>query len=292
MQEDVLRRLASIVRERLRKLKKNLDEYADARDTMDVEEPEIVDTLGRDAQQEAENLVHLVRVLLRSGEALSHIRLDFEERLPSEFLTFEWDEIDEHIKFADFPIVPILERFLDLGVAAHGAVVSGEQLFALDRICESLGATIGGLNKACGLPLPNGETPVKKLGFELIKAVFPDALPDGNVSFHLANNQVRKPDAAIPSLRTCIEFKFADDAKALGKALDELAADISAYGDARYDIFRGVIYAPYSEDAKADFDQMWKERRNKFKSTTEWVVFVAYGPGGRSKRLQPGSIGL
>jgi hypothetical protein len=133
------------------------------------------------------------------------------------------------------------------------------------------------------MPKPDREEPVKQLGFQLLKAPFPDTEPDGGIRFKLADGTSRKPDAAIPSLRLCVEFKFANDAAELSLRVDEIVADMSAYGDPRYDLFRAVVYAPYDDASQQRLDDLLRERMQNIHPRYEWKVFLAKGPGGRTR---------
>jgi hypothetical protein len=265
------------------------------------------------ARNSVENAVYLMRALLLSAPMLKDLYSEFNKALPSCILKHERrsHELYEESQYdyVDFQAQSVVERFFDLvqrfhgttpmgtrpisarrptvgpqryerfhgidvlGVAAVGGVISNERLEIVDAICSGLGEAVAYSVDKQWILAPDKETPIKYLAFQLLKAAFPDTHPDGGITFMLPDGQYRKPDAAIPSLRLCVEFKYANDETELGQCVDGIVADMSAYGDPRYDKFRAVVFVPYSGASQDKLQSQVSHRMKKVRPHYEWRVF-------------------
>jgi hypothetical protein len=287
--EASLRRLAARLRQDLFTLPATLANFAELKASFNIDDVNCdlheLETAEFFARRGIEDAVHLLHALILSAPALAEMHAAFKSALPEDLLTHtpEFD-IEANEQYFHFPAQAAVERFFDLGLAAVGGVISAERLEILDSICSGMGNSVARFIEKCWIEPPSKETTIKEVGFALLKAAFPDTEPDGGISFKLADGKMRKPDAAIPSLRVCIEFKYANDAAELGNRVDEIVADMSAYGDARYDSFRAVIFAPYEGAAESTLEYLMKERTKNVRPRKEWKTFLVNAAGGRRHR--------
>jgi len=285
--EAALARLIARLRQELLTLQRELAYFAkEARvshrdPNFDPHEQEVAEHI---ALYSIENAIYLVEALLLSRPALADLYKHFKESLPAKLLEHEWGRYDWDEQYVDFPAQNAVERFFDLGVAAIGGTISSERIEILDNICAGIGEAIRDFADRGWMPVPGKETPIKHLGFRLLKSAFPDAEPDGEISFKLPDGRVRKPDAAIPSLRVCVEFKYANDAAELNQRVDEIVADMSAYGDPRYDKFRAVVFAAYDGISNEELQKLLKHRLENIRLTYEWRAFLVRSVGRRTRR--------
>jgi hypothetical protein len=286
--ETAIRRLVARLRQERQNLSKELNDFAELDRVTDPDDkrfdPQERDRLKSFAQFRIENIVHLLRALLRSEPMLTELRTAFEKELPAKLLKYKFRREDDGEPYFDFSAQNVVDRFFDLGVAALGGVISAERLAIVDAICGGLGETVACFVGRGWMTPPDREEPIKALGFQLLRAAFPDTEPDGHIVFKLADGGSRRPDAAIPSLRLCVEFKYANDAAQLGRCVDELVADMSAYGDPRYDLFRAVVFAPYAGASQDTLETLVRERMKNVHLRGEWKVFLTKAPGGRTRR--------
>lgn len=284
--EAALRRLVSRLRQDLLKLPEELEYFAKVkRETPpghDDFDPDDFQAAEYRATYAIENAVHLVGALLMSTPMLMELYASFRKSLPLNLIDHKWHRYEDEL-YVEFPAQNALARFFDLGIAALGGVISAERLEIVDSICARLGEVVAELVRLQWMSPPDKETPIRLLGFQLLKAAFPDAEPDGGIRFRLVDGTSRRPDTAIPSLRLCVEFKFANDKAELSQRVDEIVADMSAYGDPRYDLFRAVVFAPYEGVTQESLQTLVRERMKNVHPRCEWQVFPAKGPGGRTK---------
>lgn len=91
---------------------------------------------------------------------------------------------------------------------------------------------------AFGSP-PSGETDVHNRIEAILKCFYPDCIHKPAVDTFLKNFE---PDTGIPSLKTLIEYKFADKAQKARNQVDQLFADVVGYTSERYDRLIFVLY--------------------------------------------------
>jgi hypothetical protein len=284
--EAALRRLVSRLRRDLLELPERIEYFAKAEppghDDYDYDYYRAAEYQARTA---IENMVLLVSALLLSTPMLIDIYNEFRKSLPNDLLEWRWDMFDGE-RYLECPARSAVERFSELGIAALGGIISAERLEVLDNICAGLGDAITRFIGHGWMQPPNRETPVRQFGFILLKASFPDTEPDGGIIFRLADGTERRPDGAIPSLRLCIEFKYANNEEELSQRVDEIVADMSAYGDPRYDKFRAVFFVPTSYDGVTQdhLRTLVRERLRNVRPQYEWEVFLVKAAGGRQRR--------
>jgi hypothetical protein len=290
MHDDAaLRRLVSRLRQDLLKLPGELEHFAKVmrvKPDDDNFDPDEQDQSEYFAKRAIENAVYLVGVLLLSTPMLRELHDEFRKLLPENLIKHKWQRYEDEL-YVTFPAQDVVERFFDLGVAGVGGVISAERLEILDNICAGLGEAVAALVERTLIQSPDRETPIKHLGFCMLKAAFPDAQRDGEVNFRLPSGETRKPDAAIPSLRVCVEFKYANSETELSQRVDEIAADMSAYGDPRYDKFRAVVFAPYDGASNEKLQELLEHKMTNVRPHYEWKAFLVQAAGGRKRRVNP-----
>jgi hypothetical protein len=112
-------------------------------------------------------------------------------------------------------------------------------------ICEQIGVSIRHLLAKKMISIPSCEHEIKHILFAIVKASFPDAVPDGGVTFHGLTGS--KPDLGVPRLKTCIETKVARSISDLSRVIGEILTDQSTYGSSDYTNFVAVIYTDNDE---------------------------------------------
>lgn len=127
---------------------------------------------------------------------------------------------------------------IDADEADHGLTAPQAQL---RRICKNVGNAVAHLVKKKVIDIPSGEHVVKHVLFACVSAAFPDAVPDGGVSFP-SRLRAHVPDLAVPRLRTCVEIKVTRTQGDLSTVIDGLIGDIGNYGSTDYDTFLAMIY--------------------------------------------------
>jgi len=129
-------------------------------------------------------------------------------------------------------------------------------------VCRNVSIAIQDIYSKGLIELPRGEHDVKHLLFAIVRASFPDAIPDGGIAFD-GEFQKHKPDFGVPRLKCCVETKIARDRNSMSSAIDGIIADQSNYGSDQYDTFIGVIYSSSASLTQEQLDQEIANRAAK-----------------------------
>lgn len=125
---------------------------------------------------------------------------------------------------------------------------------------------------------PKNEAEVRKSVFDLLIHVFPDTVRETPI---IQNTKTYKPDIGVKSLSTAIEYKFADSAEEVKKAVGGLYEDMRGYsGSKDWTNFYAIIYM-----TDAFFTQ--QQIMSEFKHTSadeNWKPLLVVGKGARAKR--------
>lgn len=170
---------------------------------------------------------------------------------------------------------------LDPAQLEQGLTVAQGQLLT---ICRNASAAIHSMLSKKLISVPRGEHDVKHLLYAIARASFIDAIPDGGIAFpgQFVNH---KPDFGIPSIKCCVETKIARDRTSMSSAIDGIIADQSNYGDDKYKIFIGVIYASDETLTQDMLDDEIASRVEKGgQPNYEWHWVLILGPLEPSKR--------
>lgn len=166
-----------------------------------------------------------------------------------------------------------------LHAAPEDYAFSVEPQKALYRICGEIGFTIEHLIRKNVIGPPSREDDVKHVLYSTCRAVFPDALPDGQIKFPKILKGY-KPDLGVPGLKTCVELKLARTPQELATVLDQIVVDTSAYGSETYTTFISAIYTndptvtlELVNDVIAD-----QHRVLGANPIYAWAAIVAFGP--------------
>lgn len=127
---------------------------------------------------------------------------------------------------------------------------------------------------------PANEAEVRKCVYDLLIHVFPDAVRETSI---IQGTKTYKPDIGIKSLKTAAEYKFADSADEVKKAIGGLYEDMRGYaGSEDWKHFFAVVYMT---DAFFTQQQIMAE----FKHTSaddNWKPILVIGKGARKKKTQ------
>lgn len=128
---------------------------------------------------------------------------------------------------------------------------------------------------------PKNEAEVRKSVYDLLIHVFPDTVREVPI---IQNTKTYKPDIGVKSLSTAIEYKFADSAEEVKKAVGGLYEDMRGYAGSRdWDQFYAVIYM-----TNAFFTQ--QQIMSEFQHTSadaNWKPLLVIGTGARAKKSAP-----
>jgi len=123
--------------------------------------------------------------------------------------------------------------------------------------------------------LPAREHDVQRIMHRLLKAVFPSF--SDNVTFPKSLKSFR-PDCAVASLGTAIEFKFADTMKEIANAFEQLCADFSGYaGSKDFPCNVAVVY----QTAAFISERQLNAAIAMTGHGKSWDIIVVTGGGGR-----------
>lgn len=242
------------------------------------------------AEYYGENAALLIISFLNSSNSLTNIYNSLLSKIDGKSITSVGHNIDDE-DGTEYSFLPVWETYLRhfrLGITAIGGAVPAEKLATLDNICTGIGKAIQHLFEKDIIDKPDREEVVKQISYALIQSVFHDTVPDGDIKFQHLDGRVTRPDAAVESLRVCLEFKFAENEAELIAAIGSVIDDMSVYGDARYDVFRAVFYVTY-DITQEHFDNLFRDRLKKIKPRFEWQAFLSKGPGARKPRGRKGA---
>ena len=125
---------------------------------------------------------------------------------------------------------------------------------------------------------PKNEAEVRKSVYDLLIHVFPDTVREVPI---IQNTKTYKPDIGVKSLSTAIEYKFADSAEEVKKAVGGLYEDMRGYAGSRdWNQFYAVIYM-----TNAFYTQ--QQVMSEFQHTSadaNWKPLLVIGQGARAKR--------
>jgi hypothetical protein len=126
---------------------------------------------------------------------------------------------------------------------------------------------------------PSNEAEVRKCVYDLLIHVFPDAVRETSI---IQGTKTYKPDIGIKSLKTAAEYKFADSAEEVKKAIGGLYEDMRGYaGSEDWKHFFAVVYM-----TDAFFTQQQIMAEFKHTSADEnWKPILVIGKGARKKKV-------
>jgi hypothetical protein len=148
------------------------------------------------------------------------------------------------------------------------------QKYLFERLCEILRETPVLLRQRA--IHPNGEMDVQGVMHDYLKVVFPDFVPNPQISGVIRSF---KPDCGIRNLGVAIEFKYVNSAAEIKSALTGIFEDIAGYsGSKDWTRFVSVIYqtAPFESESR------FREELRKAKATS-WTPILVNGNGDRKK---------
>jgi hypothetical protein len=165
---------------------------------------------------------------------------------------------------------------LDIEEKSHGLTSPQMQLL---RICENIGGSIVYLLQKKVIQNPKSEHHVKHLLFASVRAVFPDALPDGSVAFP-SSLKGHVPDLSVPIIKACIETKVARSKTDLSTVVEGLLGDISTYGSSAYTTFFAVIYTNDDTLTQDLLEEVLEERKERsgINPKYNWKWILVQGP--------------
>ena len=185
-----------------------------------------------------------------------------------------WEYLPD-LDVAYSPLLDRLDAYRDavrlLTVPKAGVVEQGE----IDRL-ESLLKDTGGLVYRRN-PDPGNEAGVQKVMHDYLSVVFPDFVPTPQIPGSLKHFQ---PDGGIRSIKTAIEFKYADSLDELKTALSGIYEDMAGYSGSRDWVrFYSVIYLtkPFTTFAQIVADLNRPDAPN-------WTPIAVVGAGKRQPR--------
>lgn len=125
---------------------------------------------------------------------------------------------------------------------------------------------------------PNNEAQVRKCVYELLIHIFPDTVKEIPIS---QETKTYKPDLGVKSLKVAAEYKFADSAEEVKKAVGGLYEDMRGYaGSEDWKHFYAVVYMT---DAYFTPEQIMSEF-NHTDSDDNWKPILVFGKGYRKKK--------
>ena len=125
---------------------------------------------------------------------------------------------------------------------------------------------------------PSNEAEVRKCVYDLLIHVFHDAVRETSI---IQGTKTYKPDIGIKSLKTAVEYKFADSAEEVKKAIGGLYEDMRGYaGSEDWKHFFAVVYM-----TDAFFTQQQIMAEFKHTSADEnWKPILVIGKGARKRK--------
>ena len=103
---------------------------------------------------------------------------------------------------------------------------------------------------------PTSETQVCNAVKFVLKSTFPDSVILTEPFYKTA--KCYKPDILIPSLRTAIEYKYAEDEQRLTKTIEEILIDVVGYSNhPTYKSFYAVFYVKAGICSEKRFNLIW-----------------------------------
>jgi hypothetical protein len=121
---------------------------------------------------------------------------------------------------------------------------------------------------------PENEAHVRQAVYDLLIHVFPDTVREIPVC---QVTKTYKPDIGVKSLKTAIEYKFADSESEVKKAIGGLYEDMHGYESEDWKVFYAVVYMT---DAFYTQDQIVAEFKNT-KVQDNWKPLLLIGRGAR-----------
>jgi len=126
---------------------------------------------------------------------------------------------------------------------------------------------------------PHNETEIKKTIRQHLIHPFPDTVPETSIS---KVTKCYKPDFGVKSLKSAIEYKFADSELEAKKVIGGIYEDMVGYeGSNDWDHFYAVVYmtSPFFTE-----DQILSEFEMS-KVNNKWVLILVHGTGARKKTI-------
>lgn len=122
---------------------------------------------------------------------------------------------------------------------------------------------------------PSNEAEVRRCVYDLLIHVFPDAVREVSI---IQGTKTYKPDIGIKSLKVAAEYKFADSASEVKKAIGGLYEDMRGYaGSEDWKYFFAVVYMT---DAFFTQQQIMAEFRHT-SADANWKPILVIGRGAR-----------
>lgn len=123
---------------------------------------------------------------------------------------------------------------------------------------------------------PHNETEVKKCVYNTLIHTFPDVVKEMPIS---KETKTYKPDIGIKSIKSAIEYKFADTSEEVKKALGGIYEDIQGYsGSEDWNCFYAVIYM-------TEMFYTTEQIMSEFPSSRhDWKLILVYGKGSRKSK--------
>lgn len=124
---------------------------------------------------------------------------------------------------------------------------------------------------------PQKESIVQKEVYNVLKYVFPDITREVPIA---KETKTYKPDFGIRSLKTAIEYKFADSEAEVKNSIGGIYEDVNGYGGTEdWKYFYAVIYMTSKYYTKEQIE-------SEFYNTNvprNWEILLVAGPGDRAK---------
>jgi REase_DpnII-MboI len=125
---------------------------------------------------------------------------------------------------------------------------------------------------------PSNEADVRRCVYDLLIHIFPDVVREASI---IQGTKTYKPDLGIKSLKTAAEYKFADSAEEVKKAIGGLYEDMRGYaGSEDWKYFFAVVYMT---DAFFTPQQIMAEFKHT-KADANWKPILVIGKGARKKK--------
>lgn len=126
---------------------------------------------------------------------------------------------------------------------------------------------------------PSNEAEVRRCVYDLLIHIFPDAVRETSI---IQGTKTYKPDIGIKSLKVAAEYKFADSADEVKKAIGGLYEDMRGYaGSEDWTHFFAVVYMT---DAFFTQQQIMAEF-NHTEADDNWTPILVIGKGARKKKV-------
>lgn len=104
----------------------------------------------------------------------------------------------------------------------------------------------------------------------IIKCIYPDLIHEPSLTKPIKNF---KPDTAIPSIKTLIEYKFITNKNDAKKVTDEILADTRAYSSKEWSNLLFVVY----ETNRIKHEKEWKQLIHECKAAKGTEIIVLSG---------------